>query len=104
MQFDNMTKEKLLAMDNKSLAELIGRISTAIGADQRKTGALLSDLDGLKKQFAKLSPADARKLLSMGGQGKERADPPDAAGAMSRAQKRRERRNGALWTATFSAR
>ena len=46
MQFDNMTKEKLLAMDNKSLAELIGRISTAIGADQRKTGALLSDLDG----------------------------------------------------------
>ena len=37
MQFDNMTKEKLLAMDNKSLAELIGRISTAIGADQRKT-------------------------------------------------------------------
>ena len=100
MQFDNMTKEKLLAMDNKSLAELIGRISTAIGADQRKTGALLSDLDGLKKQFAKLSPADAEN----GGQGKERADPPDAAGAMSRAQKRRERRNGALWTATFSAR
>ena len=61
MQFDNMTKEKLLAMDNKSLAELIGRISTAIGADQRKTGALLSDLDGLKKQFAKLSPADAKR-------------------------------------------
>ena len=103
MQFDNMTKEKLLAMDNKSLAELIGRISTAIGADQRKTGALLSDLDGLKKQFAKLSPADA-ETAEHGGQGKERADPPDAAGAMSRAQKRRERRNGALWTATFSAR
>ena len=70
MQFDNMTKEKLLAMDNKSLAELIGRISTAIGADQRKTGALLSDLDGLKKQFAKLSAADAEKLLSMAGKEK----------------------------------
>ena len=66
MQFDDMTKEKLLAMDNRSLAELIGRIS----ADQRKTGALLSDLDGLKKQFAKLSPADAEKLLSLAGKEK----------------------------------
>lgn len=70
MSFDERTKEKLLSMDNRSLQELISKISAAVGADEQKTRSLMGDIDGLKKQFARLTPQEAEKLLSMAGREK----------------------------------
>lgn len=70
MSFDERTKEKLLSMDNRSLQELISKISAAVGADEQKTRSLMGDIDELKKQFARLTPQEADKLLSMAGREK----------------------------------
>ena len=70
MSFDERTKEKLLSMDNRSLQELISKISVAVGADEQKTRSLMGDIDKIKKQFARLTPQEADKLLSMAGREK----------------------------------
>ena len=56
MSFDERTKEKLLSMDNRSLQELISKISAAVGADEQKTRSLMGDIDGLKSSLQGLRP------------------------------------------------
>ena len=60
MSFDERTKEKLLSMDNRSLQELISKISAAVGADEQKTRSAYAP--------------GGRQIAEHGGQGKKRAD------------------------------
>ena len=63
-------KRSFYPWTNRSLQELISKISAAVGADEQKTRSLMGDIDGLKKQFARLTPQEADKLLSMAGREK----------------------------------
>ncbi len=70
MQFDRAQLDKLLSMDDESFASLTRAIAEAAGADKAKTEMLLSNPDFLKKQLARVSPDDAKKLIDSAGREK----------------------------------
>ena len=74
MNQNNMELDpKLLArLDDKQLAELIGQIASAVGADRQKASALMGNLDALRASLAQLTPEQAKTLLDRAGEDKSR--------------------------------
>ena len=70
MEFDNNTLKNLLALDDESFKNIIRQISAAAGANPAKTESFMSDISGIKKSLASLSPKDAEKLLNTAGKEK----------------------------------
>ena len=64
---------KMIArLDDRTLAELITQIASAVGADQKKTASLLSNVDTLRGNLARLTPEQAKMLLERAGEDKSR--------------------------------
>lgn len=74
MNQNNMELDpKLLArLDDRQLAELIGQIASAVGADRQKASALMGNLDALRASLAQLTPEQAKALLDRAGEDKSR--------------------------------
>lgn len=69
MEFD---PKALARLDDRQLADLVSQIASAVGADRRKTAALLGNLDGLRGSLAELTPEQAKLLLDRAGEEKSR--------------------------------
>ena len=67
MQFDPAVLQRL---NDRQLAELVSQIASAAGADQRKTEALLGNLDALRSGLGELTPEQAKQLLDRAGKEK----------------------------------
>ena len=64
---------KMIAhLDDRTLTELITQIASAVGADRKKTASLLSNVDTLRGNLAKLTPEQAKMLLERAGEDKSR--------------------------------
>lgn len=70
MQFDRTQLDRLLSMDNESFASLARTIAEAAGADKTRTEMMLSNPELLKKQLARVTPEDAKKLIDSAGKEK----------------------------------
>ena len=69
MEFDPAALQRL---DDRQLSELVKQISAAAGADQRKTAALLGNLDLLRNSLGQLTPEQAKQFLDRAGEDKSR--------------------------------
>lgn len=69
MDFDPAMLSKL---SDRQLAELVTQIASTVGADQRKTAALLGNLDALRGSLKDLTPEQAKMLLDRAGEEKSR--------------------------------
>lgn len=69
MDFDPAVLSKL---NDRQLAELVTQIASTVGADQRKTAALLGNLDALRSSLKELTPEQAKMLLDRAGEEKSR--------------------------------
>lgn len=69
MDFDPAVLSKL---NDRQLAELVTQIASTVGADQRKTAALLGNLDALRSSLKDLTPEQAKMLLDRAGEEKSR--------------------------------
>ncbi len=72
MNFDETTRQHLLAMTDAELKNLIGAICEAAGADKNRAAILQSNVGGLRNAFSNMSASDAEKLLQ--SVGKDKAD------------------------------
>ena len=70
MELNKEELQRVLSMDDGKLREIIAKITEAVGADKKKAEALTRDLDGIKSSLAKMTPADAEKLINMAGKDK----------------------------------
>lgn len=70
MALDNNTLNRLLELDDESFKNIIRQISVAAGADRNKTEAMLSDVGGIKRSMAKMSPQEAERMINSAGKDK----------------------------------
>lgn len=68
----DLDPKALSRLDDRSLAELVSQIASAVGADRRKTAAMLGNLDALRTSLATLTPEQAKLLLDQAGEDKSR--------------------------------
>ena len=70
MDFDSSTLKRLLELDDESFKNIIRQISVAAGADRSKTESMLSDVGGIKRTMAKMSPQEAERIINSAGKEK----------------------------------
>jgi hypothetical protein len=62
----------LSRLNDRQLGDLVTQIASAVGADPRKTAALLGNMDGLRESLKDLTPQQAKALLDRAGEEKSR--------------------------------
>jgi hypothetical protein len=62
----------LAKLDDAQLADLVTQIASAVGADRRKSSALLGNMDGLRNSLREMTPRQAKMLLDRAGEEKSR--------------------------------
>jgi hypothetical protein len=62
----------LSRLNDRQLGDLVTQIASAVGADPRKTAALLGNMNGLRESLKDLTPQQAKALLDRAGEEKSR--------------------------------
>ena len=68
----NFDPAAIARLNDGELGDLVTQIASAVGADPRKTSALLGNMDGLRESLKDLSPQQAKQLLDRAGEEKSR--------------------------------
>ena len=69
----NFDPAAIARLNDGELGDLVTQIASAVGADPRKTSALLGNMDGLRESLKDLTPQQAKQLLDRAGEEKSRA-------------------------------
>ena len=68
----NFDPQAIARLNDGELGDLVTQIASAVGADPRKTSALLGNMDGLRESLKDLTPQQAKQLLDRAGEEKSR--------------------------------
>lgn len=70
MNIDENTINRLMALDDDSLREIIKKIASAAGADPVKAERMSADIGGIKKTISRMTPSDAERFINIAGKDK----------------------------------
>ncbi|MBQ8508840.1 MAG: hypothetical protein IJ493_02925 [Clostridia bacterium] len=73
MQIDKTTLDRLLSLDDQTLARTIQALAQAAGIDKRSADAAVSDLRHVRASLSNASNADIAKATAMLGEERVRA-------------------------------
>lgn len=73
MQIDRTTLDRLLSLDDTTLARTISTLAAAAGIDQRSAQAAISDLRLVRQSLSNATDADIGKAIDMLGEDRVRA-------------------------------
>ena len=73
MQIDRTTLDRLLSLDDTTLARTITTLAAATGIDQRSAQAAISDLRLVRQSLSNATDADIGKAIDMLGEDRVRA-------------------------------
>ena len=73
MQIDRTTLDRLLSLDDTTLARTITTLAAAAGIDQRSAQAAISDLRLVRQSLSNATDADIGKAIDMLGEDRVRA-------------------------------